>query len=640
MTRSTLSRNQRLLLLSAAGVLLCLEPRSAWTADGGDSATTVSPLIISANPVPTPASEVASSVTLVTAQDFDDLQERTAPDVLSTVPGLNIVQTGGPGGVASVFIRGADSNHTKVVVDGIDVSDPSTPTGAFDFSNLLTAGLERVEVLRGPQSGLYGSDAIGGVVDVQTLAGSGPARLEGSLEAGSFATFNQTGAISGSTGPFSYRFDADHLHVGAIPVTPLELLAPGEARNDDQYDNVTLATKLGLALPANANLGLVARFIDADLRFTGTDDFGPYPDPLQSQSRTVQLFTRLTASQSYLDGRFTQTLGLGYTYYRTDGQTPDFGSSVDTGQRIKLDWRGNITLAAGEVLALGAEHQIDSIDQSPISASMTNDAGSIQLQSSVGGVFFDTLSVRYDANDRFGGAVTYRIAPAFLIAATGTKLKASLGTGFKAPTLDELFVSYPDFDFFANPDLKPETSTGYDLGFEQQVPGARAQFGATYFHNAIRNLINDNADFTTYVNVGRATTLGVESFAAWRPFDQLTLRADYTYTWAEDDIAHQELLRRPKNKASVTAQWRVTRALLLTATELYVGPWIDGNRDFSIPRLTAPGYATLDVTASYAVTPKVSVFGRVTNLLDRHYENPIGFDRPGLGAFAGVKGSF
>jgi vitamin B12 transporter len=640
MTRSTLFSYQRLLLLSAAGVLLLLEPRSAWAGDDGDGATTVAPLIISANPVPTPASEVASSVTLVTAQDIDDLQERTVPDVLSSVPGLNVVQTGGPGGVASVFIRGTDSNHTKVLVDGIDVSDPSTPTGAFDFSNLLTSGLDRVEVLRGPQSGLYGSDAIGGVVDIQTQAGSGPPKLQGSLEAGSLATFNQTGSISGSTGPFSYRFDADHLHVGAIAVTPVELLVPGEARNDDQYDNVTLATKLGLALPANANLGLVVRFIDADLRFTGTDDFGPFPDPLQSQSRTVEIFTRLIASQSYLDGRFSQTIGVGYTHYRTDGQTPDFGSSIDDGERIKLDWRGNIILAPGEVLALGAEHEVDSIDQSPISATMTNDAGSIQLQSSVGGVFFDTLSVRYDANDRFGGAVTYRIAPAILIAATGTKLKASLGTGFKAPTLDELFVSFPQFDFFANPDLKPETSTGYDLGFEQQVPGGTARFGATYFHNAIHNLINDNADFTTDVNIGRATTLGVESFAAWRPLDQLSLRADYTYTWAQDDIAHQELLRRPRNKASVTAQWRVSRALSLTATELYVGAWIDGSRDFSIPRLTAPGYATLDVTASYALTPRVSVFGRATNLMDRHYENPIGFDRPGLGAVAGVMGSF
>lgn len=180
-----------------------------------------------------------------------------------------------------------------------------------------------------------------------------------------------------------------------------------------------------------------------------------------------------------------------------------------------------------------------------------NDAGFAQLQSNFGENFFNTASVRYDANSQFGGRATYREAPAFLIPETGTKLKASVGTGFKAPSLDELYDNYPAYGFFANPALQPETSLGYDAGFEQSFFEKRLEFGATYFHNDIKNLIEINDSYTSYVNIGRATTQGAESFIALRPWTPLTLRGDYTYTAAFDDIAQQELLRRPKHKASL-----------------------------------------------------------------------------------------
>ncbi len=189
----------------------------------------------------TPLSQLGSSVTVITSQDIEAKQNRTVPDALSGVPGLNVVQSGGPGNITSVFIRGTDANHTKVLIDGIDVSDPSSPDGAFDFAHLMTSGIDRIEVLRGPQSGLYGSDAIGGVIDIRTKPGSGPAQITGSVEGGSFATFNQTAGVSGSSGPLSYSFNAGHFHAGDVPVTPLELLAPGEARNNDSYDNQTYA---------------------------------------------------------------------------------------------------------------------------------------------------------------------------------------------------------------------------------------------------------------------------------------------------------------------------------------------------------------------------------------------------------------
>jgi vitamin B12 transporter len=246
-------------------------------------------------------------------------------------------------------------------------------------------------------------------------------------------------------------------------------------------------------------------------------------------------------------------------------------------------------------------------------------------------------SARYDADDRFGDRATWRLAPAYTIAATGTVLKASVGTGDKAPNLSELFVSFPAFNFFANPNLKPETSFGYDLGFEQPLWNARARLGATWFHNDIRDLIETNTAGDSYANIGRATTYGVESFASLALSDRLALRADYTWTIARDDVASQELLRRPKNKASVAATWQASRRLRLAATLVYVGAWVDGNRDFSIPRLMASPYATVNVSGDYDLGHGVTLFARIDNLLDRHYEDPVGFDKPGLGAYGGVR---
>jgi vitamin B12 transporter len=597
------------------------------------------PVIVSATRIPTPALEVASSITVITAADIEARQERTIADALKDVPGLNVVQTGGPGGVTSVFIRGTNSNHTKVLIDGIDVSDPSNSTGAFDFGQLLTPDIERVEVLRGPQSGLYGSDAIGGVINIITRAGSGPMTLAAGLEGGSFETFNQAARLSGSDDAFHYSVNVTHFHAGATPVTPLDLLPPGEARNDDYDDNLTLSTKLGYQITPNFDLGLVARYTDIHLHTTGEDypppDFVGVPAAEQTTAATDEYFTRLTVHALSFDGFLDQTLGLAYSHSRTDTVVPDTPAALNTGERRKADWQGNLRLASTETLVLGAEYERDDIDQ-PIAANVHIGSGYAELQSQLGAHWFSALNVRYDDNSRFGGKTTWRFAPAWVITETGTKLKASVGTGFKAPTLSELYQNFPPF-FFANPDLKPESSTGWDAGFEQGFGNGVVRFGATYFHNLIHDLITTDVTGTTYANIGEATTQGVESFIAWQPAQPLTLRIDYTYTEATDDVLQQELLRRPKNKGTFLAEWQATRAWQLSLDVLTVGTWVDGNRDFSIPRLDAPGYTTVNFATSYELSPHCALFGRINNLLDRHYENPVGFLQPSIGAYAGIR---
>jgi vitamin B12 transporter len=273
-------------------------------------------IVVVATRVATPLAQVASSVTVITAADIEARQQRSLPDVLRNVPGVNIVQTGGAGGQTSLFLRGSNANHTKVLVDGIDIGDPSTPSGAADISKFLSSDIARVEVLRGPQGALYGSDAIGGVVNIITTMGEGPLKLSGSAEGGSFDTFNQSASASGSSGAVHYAISLQHMHAGATPVTPINLLPPGQRRNGDFYDNFTATTKLGFDLADNFDIGFTGRYLNSLGKITGDAfdfvTFTSFPSPTRTRISTVQYQSRATAHLVLWDGRFDQTLGLAY----------------------------------------------------------------------------------------------------------------------------------------------------------------------------------------------------------------------------------------------------------------------------------------------------------------------------------------
>jgi vitamin B12 transporter len=377
----------------ALGLATSAAAQTASAPPAADQAATyVSQVVVTATRTPTERLKLADSVTVITAKDIALKQQLTLSDVLNQAPGLNLVQSGGLGAQTSIFMRGTNSNHVKVLVDGIDVSDPSTPTGTFDFGQFQTADIEHVEILRGPQSGLYGSDAIGGVINVITKQGEGAPHLTADVEGGSFDTFNQTVGIGGSTGPFHYQATLAHLSSGSTSVTPLDTLAPGERRNNDAYDNITASAKLGYEVTSTFDLGLVARYTDSHLHSTGDAGFCPpadlsfgfcnfaYPDPVRSETDDKQYYVRGTGRLSLFDGRFDQTLGLAYSNLRTTDITPSgdswtapydsalsYSRTSFYGDRVKADWQGDVKLADTETLVLGAEHQRDEITQ-PVSA--------------------------------------------------------------------------------------------------------------------------------------------------------------------------------------------------------------------------------------------------------------------------------
>lgn len=604
----------RRFLFSTTAIVLSLSPLAAQEIT-----------VVTANRLPSALNSVASSISVIGEDEIEARQLRSLPDILSTVPGLNLVRVGGQGGQTSLFTRGTNSNHTKILLDGIDIADTSTPSGATDLGKFLAGDIERVEVLRGPQSGLYGSDAIGGVVNIITKGGEGPLTLTARAEGGSFDTYNQSASIGGSEGRFRYRATLQHLHAGATPVTPLNLLPPGQLRNPDFFDNLTASTKLGVALSDDVSLGLTARWSQSLTKVTGDAfslvTFSSNPSPLRTRVAGQNWQTRGTANWNL--GWLDQTLGLAYGSNQNRTNDPDNGAFANSGERVKLDWQGTVPLADGHVLVLGAETARDAVHL-PISAGYTTNAGFAEINSDFGSGINISGSLRYDDNSQFGNRLTWRIAPSIALGDTGLRLKGSAGTGFKAPSLDQLYHSYPAFFFFANPNLRPETSTGYDIGVEGGVWDVTA--GATWFHNDIKNLIaTDPVTFSTVINIGQARTQGVEVFAGWKPLEEVNLRADYTFTEAQDKATGLQLLRRPTHKATLTGGWQFHPDADVSATILYVGPWFDGSRDFSVPRLKTEGYVTFNLAARWQASQMFTLFVRGDNLFDESYQNPVGF---------------
>lgn len=627
----------RALLASSVLVPALALITSPACADPADALPTI---VVSPTGTATPLSQVASSVTVITAADIEREQRRTVTDVLATVPGLNVVQTGGPGGTAQVYMRGTESRHVKVLIDGIDIGDPSDPSGAADISQLLAGDIARIEVLRGPQSGLYGSDAIGGVISVTTKKGEGPVKTTASAEGGSFGTFNQTAGFSGSSDKINYAFNIAHFRATSVPNVPDRLITPGVQQTKSFYDNKTISARLGYDFNENFGVNWVGRFTNSDFR---------YPDSSFTNQETTtprQALTRGEAVWSALDGRIKNYFGVDYTNLSRPTTTSS-GLSVYDGQRVKYDWRSVIQALPGQTVVLGADHQKDYYQNNSvytpggrIDVSNGNKGVYAELQSQFAERFFVVSNIRHDDNDAFGGHDTYRIAPAVLLPGTDTKLKASYGTGFKAPSLDQLYGSYDMFGWITlgNPNLKPEESKGWDAGFEQPIAGNRIRFGATYFHNDITDLIQFTSfgAYSSYLNVSQAKTQGAEVFAAWTVAPQFSLRGDYTYTEAYDAQTHEQLRRRPKHKGSVTAVWTPTEQWQVTGTVLAVSEWLDNDR-MTFAKVWTPGYTVVNLATEYKTTANTTIFGRVDNLFNKHYENPNGYMKTGIGVFGGIR---
>lgn len=608
---------------------------------------TLEQVVVTATRVETPIEEIASSVTVISSHEIERKQKATVLEVLRGTPGLDVVQSGGPGRGTSVFLRGANSEHTLVMIDGVEVNDPISPGRSFDFAHLTVDNIERIEVIRGPQSTLYGSDAIGGVIHIITKKGEGKPKFFLSAEGGSYTTFRESTGVSGGNKWVNYslglsRFDAEGISAANKKDGNYE---------KDGYKNTSLSTRLGFTPLENLNIDFILRYIDAKAE---TDNFGGVggDDPNNVQESKQFLF-KTQVGLSLLNHFWNQKLGFVINTHnrdsknKKDAQHPfDFSKGHYDGQLLKFDWQHTLNLHKTNALTFGFEFEEEEgeskwEDQWGVSIFPKKTANIkgyyIQDQIKLWDRFFTTIGVRIDDHSRFGTETTYRIAPAYLIKETDTKIKGTFGAGFKAPSLYQLFAPATLWGPIGNKDLKPEKSKGWDFGIEQDLLKHKVSFGATYFRNDFKDLID--FDFSKgYVNIAKAKTEGTELFASVKPIDNLTARINYTYTDTEDKKTGKPLLRRPRNKMGLDLNYHFLDKGNVNLGAIYVGKRDDWKPYPVLGKIG--GYTLVNLAASYDITKNFQIFGRVDNLFDKDYVEVSGYGTPGLSFFGGIKLSF
>ncbi|MEN8261133.1 MAG: TonB-dependent receptor [Pseudomonadota bacterium] len=615
--------------------LLLARPLAASTESAPKKLDT---LVVTATRTETELREVGSSITVITADEIESRRAVSVSDVLRGVPGLDVVQSGGLGKQTSVFMRGADSNHTLVLIDGVEMNDPSDPAGAFDFADLLVDDIERIEILRGAQSTLYGSDAIGGVINIITKKGSGAPRYFLQSEGGTYDTFKVGGGVSGGTDLLRYNVNASRLETENFSVADKRL---GNSERDP-YENTTVAARFGFKPMDALDFDWTLRYQEGDSDLDTCFDavtFLTCDDP-NARSDNESLFTRFQSNLTLFDGLWKQTLGVAYTDVdrdvddKVDPLNPfSLGKLWFEGKKLKADWQHIVRLHETNILTFGAETEEQWMRSNSVSRKSFNTTGFyLQDQIRLLDRFFTTAGVRVDDQNRIGSRVTWRLAQTINIDETGTRLKGSYGTGFKSPSLFDLFDP-----IFGNPDLRPEKSRGWDVGVEQNLWAERVLIGATYFQNIFIDLIGFDFDLANLTfrseNIGRAVAEGVESFIEMRPIEDLTLRGNYTYTRTRDDATKERLLRRPTHKGSFDANYRFLGNADVNLHILMVGD----REDFPS---RAAGYVRVDLAAGYQVNKYLKVFGRVDNLFDKKYQEALGFGATRIAGFAGVRLSY
>jgi len=638
----------------SAATLAVLIPLASFAPGAQDQATPPlrHDLVVTATRLETPEKKVGSSLTVVTGEELVRTGKTFVLEALESVLGLSTVRNGGPGAASSVSVRGANSEHTLFLLDGLELNDPINPSRSYDVSHLPLGQVERVEILRGPQGLLYGSDALGGVINIITRAGHGRPRLTLTSSADTLRSLAADVSFSGSGEKTEYSLGLFHERTAGLSAASSAYAGNAEK---DGYSNVSFAARLGLTPRPATTLSFTVRAARAT---TELDNFG---GPGGDDPNNVQHYGSLLVRGQYRglsrSGRWERAVSLSWLGARRENNNP-FDAS-HPGERdeglyksgiVKLDWQNNLFLHPSNILTAGLELESESgrSDYFSESAYGVSEAFFPSARASSAGIylldhwevedrFFVTAGVRADRHSRAGTAVTFRVAPAYLIAATGTRLKATLGTGFKSPSLYQLFAPATSFGPVGNPLLRPERALGWDAGIEQSFAGGRGVIGLTWFENAFRDL----ADFdfqAGYVNIGRARTEGLEVSAEARPSPHVLLSASYARLSALDTDAGTELLRRPRDKFSADVGFRLFRRFDLAAHALWVGRRLD--RDFSAyPYATValPGYVLLDAALTTALGSQLELFLRVDNILDARYETVWGYGTPSRTLRAGLR---
>jgi vitamin B12 transporter len=585
-----------------------------------DTEKNVTEVVVTATRLETPDKKVASSVTVITAEDIEASGVNSVSEILNTIPGLEIFRLGGAGQQSSVLLRGADPAHLLVLVDGFAVNDPGSPKGTFNWAHFMVENIERIEVLRGPQSTLYGSDAMAGVINIITKSGEGLLGTTLDLEAGSFETRSGRLTIGGGD-RFNYSLALSSIESKGISVAAEE----DGNKEKDGYQNLSMSGRVDVPVGTDGKLTVTARKMDseADLDEINGNTFLFEDDP-NSTIEENQLFTGARLLLYFLGGQLEQSFGISMAdYERTYRNPPDVSNpnndlEKDDGVTMAVNLQSTFDLGKSGLLTAGLDLEEDrarsqadfsgfpiTVDQHEVSRTGIY----LQEQLSIGESWSFIAGGRLDDHDGFDNQFTYRVGTSIRING-GWKIRGTWATGFKAPTIYQLYNSSS-----GNPNLDAETSKGWDVGLDKDMDSLQGTLGLTWFGNSFEDLI-DFSGFT-YFNVQEAKTSGVEVFGELRPAEALNVRVGFTVLDTEDVTTGEDLIRRPEEKVTFSADYRFGSRGHMSLTGIYVGDRTD--KDFStLPAgtVTLNSYTLVNLAGSLAISDRLKLTGLVERLRD------------------------
>jgi len=587
-------------------------------------------VVVTADRIEESVANVGSAVSVITSEEIDESGALWLIEVLERTPGLSTARSGGPGAAATVFLRGTNSNHTLFMVDGVKLNSPTT--GSYDFSHLQLAAdqIERIEIVRGPQSPLYGSEAMGGVINVITKRGAGPATWGIEAEGGSYDSGRIHTWVNGQASAVRYAGSVSYLDTGGFS-------AAAESRGNPEADdlrNVSYSGRLDYSSTTGFSLDGFVRGFDSDLGF---DDyvFGIGPaDNVNNRQTNQEIYAG--AAVGYQSSHWTTRLAFSDSEADLRTDTPDgfyTAFTLDAAVR-ELDWQNEVIVTGSQTLIGGVEYRREQAEV--LSTSSFDESGYNERVDVVGLYLHDridvadvaafTLGGRYEDHSRFGGKWTFR--------ATGTgrltpnlRLHGSAGSAFRSPALNDLY-----FPIYGNLDLKPEESIGVDLGVEMIMRQARARLDVTFFRNDISELIDFT--FVGFQNLGAALTQGLEIGGDWSPNELIALAGSYTFMDAAEKDSGEQLARRPRHQGAVQVTFYPAEGLHVF-TELIA----KGERNDVGPSgpIALDAYALVNLAAGYQISRRLALKGRIDNLLDTEYEEVYGFGTAGLSGYLGLQ---
>ncbi len=647
--------------LARAGLFVALSAPLAVFAqerDPDEKPIELDEIVVTASLAPEPLKSVPSSITVITREEIEARQVRYVGDLLRDVPGFSVSQSGGPGTQTQVRVRGAEANQLLVLVDGIRANDPAN-SDEFQWQFALTSDVERIEIVRGPQSAIWGSDAMAGVVNIIRRKDVNGRSLRGHAEGGSFGTIDLGASGGWSTENLRLRGGAAWYETDG---TNIARTGP----EDDGAENTT--ADLGLEWDITESLTLLAstQFVDATSDFDDTDfivtglpiDADRVTDNEQAYYRgelrlappggvwsgSAAVNWSDTDTTNFYDGEWNSATAAEVFEFRARASADWAGSAPGTSHRLTfaMDQRDTDYHQRGIDAGFGNPNHDQSMD-------VTGFAAEYLGQPFQG--FTWTVSARHDNNSEFDNIGTWRLAFNHEVD-EGVRVRGSYGTGSKTPTFTERFGFYPG-TFIGNPDLVPEESKGWELGVESDWMDGNLTLGAVYFDSVLENEINGfvfdpaTGGFTAANEDTDSDRKGFELTGSWRPVHGLIIAANYTYTDATQDNALGDTVRevrRPRHMGSLNADWRFADDRgNVNLNVNYTGDQLDSFYDpttFISSNVPLDSFTVVDVAGSWRLTDALELTARVSNLFDEDYEEVLGYARPGVAFYGGLRGRF